>query len=72
VIPNGIDLARFTPRDKQPVVMAAGRLWDRAKNVAVLDEIAGGLAWPVEIAGETKRPDEGDTPTLPSPACGGG
>ena len=59
VIPNGIDLASFAPREKRPVVMAAGRLWDRAKNLALLDDIAGGLAWPVEIAGETSHPESG-------------
>jgi glycosyltransferase involved in cell wall biosynthesis len=57
VIPNGIDLARFAPVPKRPVVMAAGRLWDPAKNLALLDEVAGALSWPVEIAGEAKHPD---------------
>jgi glycosyltransferase involved in cell wall biosynthesis len=72
VIPNGIDLARFAPREKRPVLMAAGRLWDRAKNLGVVQEIAGRLAWPVEIAGETTHPEGGGTPTLPSPASGAG
>jgi glycosyltransferase involved in cell wall biosynthesis len=59
VIPNGIDLDAFSPRPKRQVVMAAGRLWDKAKNTALLDDIAGDLDWPVEIAGETAHPEAG-------------
>jgi glycosyltransferase involved in cell wall biosynthesis len=39
--------------------MAAGRLWDAAKNLTVLDEIAGGLDWPVVIAGDATHPESG-------------
>jgi glycogen synthase len=59
VISNGIDLAAFPPLDKRPVILAAGRVWDAAKNLNVLDAAAGGLAWPVEIAGEIVSPDGG-------------
>jgi glycogen(starch) synthase len=59
VIPNGVDLTAFAPRSKRPVVMAAGRLWDMAKHLALLDDIAGELAWPVEIAGEATHPESG-------------
>lgn len=76
VIPNGVDLTRFAPRPKQPVVMAVGRLWDRAKNLQIFDGIADGLAWPIEIAGDASHPDGGSSaaaaPSLPSPASGGG
>jgi glycosyltransferase involved in cell wall biosynthesis len=57
VIPNGIDLAAFAPDSKRPVVMAAGRLWDEAKNLSFLDELAGELPWPVEIAGDCAHPE---------------
>ena len=59
VIPNGIDLSAFAPRPKRQVVMAAGRLWDMAKNLALLDDIADELEWPVEIAGESAHPESG-------------
>jgi len=59
VIPNGIDLAAYMPRPKRPVVMAAGRLWDAAKNLALLDDVAAGLPWPVEIAGPATNPEGG-------------
>jgi glycogen synthase len=59
VISNGLDPAAFPALDKLPVVLAAGRLWDAAKNLAALDAAAPGLAWPVEIAGELEHPDGG-------------
>jgi glycosyltransferase involved in cell wall biosynthesis len=59
VISNGVDPADFPALDKLPVVLAAGRLWDVAKNLAALDAAAPRLAWPVEIAGELEHPDGG-------------
>jgi glycogen(starch) synthase len=59
VIRNGIDLRCYAPRPKAKVIMAAGRLWDAAKNLALLDEIAGGLEWPVEVAGDNAHPESG-------------
>ena len=59
VIPNGVHPSAFRAVEKRPVVMAAGRLWDAAKNLAALDAVAPGLAWPVEIAGESEHPDGG-------------
>jgi glycosyltransferase involved in cell wall biosynthesis len=40
---------------KEPFILAAGRLWDEAKNVAVLPSIADGLDWPVRIAGARRQ-----------------
>jgi glycogen synthase len=59
VIANGVDVNAFRPAAKRPVVLAAGRLWDGAKNLAALDAIAPKLAWPVEIAGEVEHPNGG-------------
>src|SRR5215204_4390577 len=47
VIPNGIDLSAYAPRPKRAAIMAAGRVWDAAKNLALLDAIAGELDWPI-------------------------
>jgi glycosyltransferase involved in cell wall biosynthesis len=57
VIPNGRSAARFRPREKEPFVLCAGRLWDAAKNAAGLDAVAGLLPWPVLLAGEEQHPD---------------
>jgi glycosyltransferase involved in cell wall biosynthesis len=56
VIPNGRDASRYAPARKEPFVMAAGRLWDEAKNVAALAAAASGLDWPVYVAGEASDP----------------
>jgi glycogen synthase len=50
VIANGrdVDVASVT---KEPLVVTAGRLWDRAKNVAAVRIIEQRLPWPVAIAG---------------------
>ncbi|MBR1168195.1 glycosyltransferase family 4 protein [Bradyrhizobium liaoningense] len=50
VIWNGI-APRAPSGRKQGVIFAAGRLWDRAKNIAALATAAPGLDWPVEVAG---------------------
>lgn len=57
VIPNGRDATRFAPGVKRPVVFAAGRAWDQAKNLARLGEAAHSLPWPVYVAGDTRHPD---------------
>jgi glycosyltransferase involved in cell wall biosynthesis len=59
VIPNGRDPAAFAGSHKRAVALAAGRLWDEAKNIATLCQAADGVAWPVLIAGETRSPDGG-------------
>ena len=51
VIPNGID-APLSPAPKEPFVLAAGRLWDAAKALDVLDAAAADLSWPVLLAGD--------------------
>jgi glycosyltransferase involved in cell wall biosynthesis len=59
VVPNGRDPAVFYPSVKKEFVLTAGRLWDEAKNVAVLEDIAPQLLWSIYIAGEQKHPDSG-------------
>lgn len=57
VILNGRDSTIFCPFEKKEFVLTAGRLWDEAKNVAALKDIAHHLLWPIYIAGEEKHPD---------------
>jgi glycogen(starch) synthase len=57
VIRNGRDPARYAPGMKERIVIAAGRLWDPAKNVAALARVAPHLSWPVLAAGDTRSPD---------------
>lgn len=58
VIYNGIDLERFVPRAKRPEILSAGRVWDEAKNLRLLAQLAPQLAWPVFIAGPTRGPEQ--------------
>jgi glycogen synthase len=55
VIPNGRD---FTPAcvPREPLVFAAGRVWDEAKNIDTLCAAATDIAWPVYIAGDDRHP----------------
>jgi glycogen(starch) synthase len=57
VIANGCALERFRPAAKEPFILAAGRFWDEAKNLAALDAAAARLPWPVFIAGDCRHPD---------------
>lgn len=63
VLPIGRDPSGWMPQPKQPVVLAAGRLWDAAKNIAALDAVAPHLSWTVRVAGDITHP-EGGTQTL--------
>jgi glycosyltransferase involved in cell wall biosynthesis len=51
VILNGIDFDGDACESKRPIVLGAGRLWDKAKNLSVLSSAAAGIDWPVRIAG---------------------
>lgn len=63
VIWNGIAPGDFVGR-KHDVILAAGRLWDRAKNIEVLAAAARGLAWPVEVAGAADASPSGSVSWL--------
>jgi glycogen synthase len=57
VIANGRPAAAARPVDKEPFVLAAGRLWDKAKNISAVCAVAPQLSWPVRVAGDTRGPD---------------
>jgi glycosyltransferase involved in cell wall biosynthesis len=48
--------APFSRQPKEPLVLAAGRWWDEAKNGAVLDAAAAASMWPVMMAGPLAGP----------------
>lgn len=45
--------------EKQPFILAAGRIWDEAKNISLLSDVSAVLPWPVVIAGDGERPGGG-------------
>jgi glycosyltransferase involved in cell wall biosynthesis len=57
VIPNGVLLPRAEVVAKQSYVLAAGRVWDAAKNVGALQEAARSVPWPIRVAGEATAPE---------------
>lgn len=56
VIPNGCSPAAFIAVEKEPFVLAVGRVWDEAKNLAQLARVAPALPWPVRVAGDPVPP----------------
>jgi glycosyltransferase involved in cell wall biosynthesis len=70
VIPNGVALGDFAVGAKEPFVLAAGRLWDEAKNLEALDCAAPAISWPVRVAGDDRRPDGARVPSRAVEALG--
>lgn len=58
VIWNGT-AAALQPVPKHDVILAAGRMWDKAKGLAALGVVAADVGWPVLVAGETGSTDSG-------------
>jgi glycogen synthase len=56
VIYNGRTRAD-TSVSKEPLIFAAGRLWDEAKNIMALDAVAAGVTWPIHVAGDCQLGD---------------
>ena len=48
---NGCAPFETTATAKEPLIFAAGRVWDKGKNLPALAAIAHRLAWPLAIAG---------------------
>ena len=53
VIPNGREQVPISARPKEPLIFAAGRVWDPAKNLVMLGALSQEVPWPVVIAGQT-------------------
>jgi glycosyltransferase involved in cell wall biosynthesis len=66
VIENGCDLSRYAPDMKEPFVFSAGRVWDEAKDLRLLAQLAAKLPWDVYVAGDAQRP-RGVSAGAPSP-----
>ncbi|MBN6149437.1 glycosyltransferase family 4 protein [Xanthomonas sp. AmX2] len=69
VVPNGRAPA-VAPAPKEPLILAAGRLWDEAKNLHALAALAPTLPWPVRIAGQAEHPDGGRAAVDPALTLG--
>ncbi|MBV9105845.1 MAG: glycosyltransferase family 4 protein [Verrucomicrobia bacterium] len=56
VIPNGCFRTQYSPAAKMDFILTAGRLWDEAKGLPLLERIAPKLRWPIYAAGENRHP----------------
>jgi glycosyltransferase involved in cell wall biosynthesis len=54
VISNGRCATGLAAEEKQPFVFAAGRMWDEAKNLSVLERAAPRCSWPIYVAGQRR------------------
>ena len=57
VIHNGLQAVPPGGTARQEFILAAGRLWDEGKNIAVLDQAAAHLDTPIRVAGPLASPD---------------
>lgn len=56
VVSNSSSVDAYAPALKENFILASGRAWDAAKNLAALDKAAATIRWPVYLAGETRGP----------------
>lgn len=55
VIHNSASVTATRAIRKQPFCLAAGRFWDKAKNLSLLEKVAGSTQWPIYIAGDNSE-----------------
>jgi glycosyltransferase involved in cell wall biosynthesis len=70
VIPNGRDPRPFFCGEKTALVFSCGRIWDEAKNLRLLDQVAPHIQWPIALAGDCRHPT-GSTLALQNLECAG-
>jgi glycosyltransferase involved in cell wall biosynthesis len=56
VIWNGIG-SSAAGYQKQPFILAAGRLWDEAKHIRILGDVGRNVDWPIRLAGSLRAQD---------------
>jgi glycosyltransferase involved in cell wall biosynthesis len=62
VIPNGRHASLYCAGRKKPFILSAGRIWDEAKNIAVLSEVQPRVRWRICVAGDDRHPNGGKKP----------
>ena len=64
VIANGHDPVSTKEIKKEKIIFCTGRIWDEAKNLQSLCNIAAALPWPVYVAGDDINPNTGEKAIL--------
>jgi glycosyltransferase involved in cell wall biosynthesis len=62
LIRNGRDPGLFRNGPKRDMVLAAGRIWDEAKNIRLLSQAAHGVSMPIVVAGDATGPNGESAP----------
>jgi glycosyltransferase involved in cell wall biosynthesis len=57
VIANGRCGKWYRPAQKEPFILAAGRVWDEAKNISMLSRVRSTVEWPICVAGDHRHPN---------------
>jgi glycosyltransferase involved in cell wall biosynthesis len=55
VIHNFSERQAAESREKEPFFFGAGRVWDPAKNFALLEQVAPHVQWPIRLAGKDRE-----------------
>lgn len=61
IIYNGIEIISSERNKKEDMILCIGRVWDEAKNLKSLSEIAKDLPWSVYVVGNNVDPNTGKT-----------
>jgi glycosyltransferase involved in cell wall biosynthesis len=69
VIANGSAAPMADPAAARRGILAAGRVWDEAKNLAALQRMAEHLSAPLEIIGPRRSPAAGAAGAAADPGC---
>lgn len=59
VIPNGIREKPLSEISRENRIVTIGRIWDKAKNVSLLEEAATQIPWPLYAVGDRKLDSDG-------------
>ncbi len=59
VIYNARRPADFDTEVKEEFIFAMGRVWDEAKNISLLNQVALNVPWPIYVAGKQQHPSGG-------------
>lgn len=59
VIHNGRSLKPSEGVKKEKIILCMGRMWDEAKNLGLLSNIAQRMPWPIYVAGDAVNPNTG-------------
>lgn len=60
IIYNGCDASKFKADHKRQSIFAMGRIWDEAKNLRILEQVAARSPYLITIAGSTRHPSNGN------------